>query len=236
MNAIAYVRRSKESTEKTVSLDVQLEAIKRYGTTIGCTGLTVIEHDGISGGNRDRFEDIHRACTDTGSKIVIVYHLDRFARDTEALLNQVRQLAKKGVDVHVVGRGRIDLTTSSGLLMNTVEAAIAEHYRAIISEKTTHALAHLKAQGRRYSGEAPYGYAFVQKGAAGRTYTDFVPAEEEQRIMCKARQLREQGLSLRHIAQRLNEEGYLARSGRPFAPSTLAGILKRQEVPCAVGR
>jgi DNA invertase Pin-like site-specific DNA recombinase len=110
--------------------------------------------------------------------------------------------------------------------MNTVEAAIAEHYRAIISEKTTHALAHLKAQGRRYSGLAPYGYAYLTDGLG----TQVVPDAGEQRILSEARRHANAGASLRHIANLLNEAGYTARSGRPFAPSTLAGILKREEV------
>jgi site-specific DNA recombinase len=222
MNAIAYIRRSKESTEKTVSLDVQERAIIEYARKVGLDLTGMIVDDGVSGGDRERYEQIHTLCREKSARAVIVYHLDRFARDTEALLTQVRSLAKKGIDVHVVGKGRIDLTTSSSLLMTTVEAAIAEHYRALVSEKTRDALALRKAQGRRYSGLAPYGYEFDANG-------QLLPVEREQMVVCRTRELHRLGVSLRHIAHRLEEEGFRARNGNPFAPSTLAGLVKRTQ-------
>lgn len=218
MNAVIYVRRSKESGAKQVSLETQEQHCRAYAEKIGADLLHVIRDDGVSGGDRDRFHQIHCACAECNAKVVIVYHLDRFARDTEAVLHQVRLLAKKGIDVHAVNEGRIDITSSNGLLMTTIHAALAEHYRVLVSEKTKDALAQLKAKGRRYSGKIPYGFNLIGDRLQS--------LEPEQAIIRAIKRLAADGRSIRGIARELEHEGHRARNGQPFAPATIHQILK----------
>jgi DNA invertase Pin-like site-specific DNA recombinase len=152
-----------------------------------------------------------------------VHHLDRFARDVAALLDSLRAFSRRGVELHVVGSGRIEVDSASGFLITGVEGLMAEHYRRLIGEKSRNALARLRAMGRRVSRWAPYGFTF---GAGGR----LVEAPGEQATLRRIADLSGDGLSLRGLARALSSEGFLARNGRPFAAMTLSRLVTNRTV------
>jgi site-specific DNA recombinase len=221
--AIGYTRRSKESGARTVSLDDQRERIVAYCAIQGWQLADVLVDDGVSGGRRERLERIAERVKARGARIIVVYHLDRFARDVAGLLDSVRGFSRRGVELHVVGRGRIETETASGFLITGVEGLMAEHYRRLISEKTRDALARLRAKGRRVSRWAPYGFTF---GPGGRIVE--VPSEQAARRRIVA--LSAAGLSLRALSRLLASEGLVARSGRAFGPMTLSRLVPKRTV------
>ncbi len=221
--ALGYVRRSKESTARTVSLDDQRARIADYCRAQRWELVEVLAHDGVSGGRRERLDRLAERVKAIGARAIVVYHLDRFARDLAATLDYLRRFARRGVELHVVGRGRVEADTASGFIVTAVEGLAAEHYRRVISEKTRDALARLRAKGRRVSRWAPYGFRI---GPGGR----LVREPREEVALIRIRLLSASGLSLRGLARRLATEGLLARNGRPFAPSTLAGLVHIRSV------
>jgi predicted transcriptional regulator of viral defense system len=52
--------------------------------------------------------------------------------------------------------------------------------------------------------------------------------EAEQQIICAVKEFNAAGLSLRVIAGRLRERGYIARNGGEFHPQTINNILKQE--------
>jgi len=157
----------------------------------------------------------------TGARAIVVYHMDHFARDLAATLDFIRRFARRGVELHVVGRGKVEADTASGFIVTAVEGLAAEHYRRVISEKTRDALARLRSKGRRVSRFAPYGYR-IAPGAR------ILPHPKEQAILEEIAALRGAALSLRAISRALEARGILARNGRPFAPMTLARLVDRE--------
>lgn len=220
MLALGYTRRSKESTARTVSLDAQRHAVADYCARQGWQLAEVLEDDGISGGRRERLERLAARVKATGARYVVVYHLDRFARDLAGMLDSLRRFARQGVELHVVGRGRVETDTAAGYLVAGVEGLMAEHYKKLVSEKTRDALARLRQQGRRFTRVAPYGYAFRE----GRMETETL----EQAVLTRIGELRGLGHSLRRMAEALTAEGQLARGGAPFRASTLAVLVHRR--------
>jgi DNA invertase Pin-like site-specific DNA recombinase len=160
---------------------------------------------------------------ETGARFIVVYHLDRFARDLAGTLDYLRRFARRGVELHVVGRGRVEADTASGFIVTAVEGLAAEHYRRVISEKTRDALARLRANGRRVSRWAPYGF---RDAAGGR----LLPAPREQATLRRIVSLHASGLSLRAISRALASEGIRARNGRPFAAMTLSRLVTNPSV------
>jgi len=223
VTALGYVRRSKESGARTISPEDQRARIADYCHGQGWALVEVLADDGVSGGRRERLDRLAERVKATGARVVVVYHLDRFARDLAATLDAVRRFARRGVELHVVGRGRVEADTATGFIVTAVEGLAAEHYRRVISEKTRDALARIRAQGRRVSRWAPYGFRF---GPGGRLIQD--PGEEA--VLARIDRLSAARLSLRAIARQLTAEGLLARGGRPFAPSTLAGLVHNRTV------
>ena len=223
MIALGYIRRSKESGARTVSLEDQRARIEGYCQERGWSLAEVLADDGVSGGRRERLERLAERVKATGARTIVVYHLDRFARDLAATLDYLRRFARRGVELHVVGRGRVEADTATGFIVTAVEGLAAEHYRRVISEKTRDALARLRAKGRRVSRFAPYGYRVAPGGR-------LVVSSKEQALVGDIGALRGQGLSLRAISRDLASRGTLARNGRPFGPSTLLGIVRNRTV------
>lgn len=177
----------------------------------------------MSGGNRERLERLAERVKATGARAIVVYHLDRFARDLAATLDYLRRFARRGVELHVVGRGKVEADTASGFIVTAVEGLAAEHYRRVISEKTRDALSRLRAKGRRVSRFAPYGYRLAARGR-------LVPNPKERAGLAELARLRARGLSFRAISKNLAARGILARNGRPFGPPTLLGIVRNRRV------
>lgn len=217
--AIAYVRRSKESGERTVSLDDQTARVRAYVDAQGWKLGELIVDDGISGGRRERFDRIRAAVATNKATAVVCYHLDRFARDVAGLLDTLRGFSRRGVELHVVGRGRIEAETAAGFLTTSVEAVLAEHYRRVVGEKTRDALAHLRTSGRRYTNVLPFGWRLAANGV------DLVPEPTEQAALATARELRASGASLWKVSAALAELGFVASSGKPFDAKTVSRFL-----------
>jgi DNA invertase Pin-like site-specific DNA recombinase len=221
--ALGYIRRSKESGARTISLEDQRARIEAYCQERRWRLAEVVADDGVSGGRRERLERLAARVKATGARTVVVYHLDRFARDLAATLDYLRRFSRRGVELHVVGRGRVEADTATGFIVTAVEGLAAEHYRRVISEKTRDALARLRVNGRRVSRFAPYGHRL----AAGRR---LVVNPQEHAVLGQIMALRRRGLSLRAISRTLAAKGVLARNGRPFGPSTLLGIVRNRTV------
>jgi hypothetical protein len=78
MIALGYTRRSKESGERTVSLEDQRERITAYCHEDGWHLIDVLIDDGVSGGRRERLRRLADRVRGAGAGVVVVYHLDRF--------------------------------------------------------------------------------------------------------------------------------------------------------------
>jgi len=201
-----------------VSLEDQRARIEDYCGAQGWQLVEVLTDDGVSGGQRRRLHRLAERVRATGARFVVVYNLDRFARDVAGQLDHMRQFSRRGVELHVVGRGRMEADSAAGFLMAGVEGLMAEHYRPLIGEKTRDALARLKGQGRRVSRHAPYGCRLASDGL------HVEPEPQEQAALAWLRALAP-GRSLRALAAALAARGILARNGRPFAPMTLARLV-----------
>jgi DNA invertase Pin-like site-specific DNA recombinase len=155
------------------------------------------------------------------ARVVLIYHLDRYARDVAALLDGLRAYSRRGVELHVVGRGRVEADSASGFLVTGVEGLMAEHYRRLIGEKTRDSLQHLRVRGRRYSGIAPFGY----EAQGGRLVEHQGGAQATLALVAS---LRAAGASWRGVCGRLAERGITQRNGRAWSVALLHRVAIRQ--------
>jgi DNA invertase Pin-like site-specific DNA recombinase len=140
--------------------------------------------------------------------------------------------------------GRPGINTLSPLgkhitkLIFTILSGVAEMQLAMIRERTSKAMRHYQAQGRRMGrlDRCPYGkmpdpYGPMVKDKETGQLTDrparMVDHPEEQAVIARIRQLRAQGNGLRKIAKHLEEAGIPCR-GKLWHASTIASILRRK--------
>ena len=80
---------------------------------------------------------------------ILVSKLDRLGRDAVDVLQTVRLLADRNIQVIVLQLGGVDLTSAAGKLLLTMLVAVAEMERDLLIERTQSGLARAKAQGKR---------------------------------------------------------------------------------------
>lgn len=218
-NAVAYLRVSTaDQATEGVSLEAQEAKIKAWCLLNDYTLAGMFVDAGISGkatANRPELQAALAACSKGGA--LVVYSLSRLARSTSDTLAIADQLQRKSVDLVSLSE-KIDTTSASGKMVFRMLAVLAEFERDQISERTQVAMQHKKAKGERV-GDVPFGSSVAADGI------QLVPDATEQEIIQTVKRLRDEGFTLRGIADRLTTIGYKPR-GAAWHVSTISNILK----------
>lgn len=80
--------------------------------------------------------------------VLIVTKLDRLGRDAIDVSGTVADLEEKGIRVHCLALGGVDLTSSAGKMTKNVINAVAQFERDLLVERTQSGLARAKAAGK----------------------------------------------------------------------------------------
>ena len=80
--------------------------------------------------------------------VLIVTKLDRLGRDAIDVSSTVAQLEARGIRVHCLALGGVDLTSSAGKLTMGVINAVAQFERDLLIERTQAGLARAKSEGK----------------------------------------------------------------------------------------
>lgn len=215
--AVAYYRVSTQRQGRSgLGLEAQQTAVKAYA---GIQGLHLIEQfTEVETGTRKRHRPQLAAAleaTRRAGAVLLIASLDRLARNVAF----VSALMESGVRFVAVDMPEVDNLTIH------VMAAVAEREAQQISARTRAALAARKARGLPLGGPNPS-----------------IPPEARQRgreaqreaarlalwsAAAHAQMLREQGLSLRAIAARLNEGRFRARQGGNWSGKQVHRLLAR---------
>lgn len=221
MKAVGYIRVSTDrQATNGVSLDMQRQKITDYCTLNDFELVDVIEDAGLSGKSVDGRPGVQRAIELACSgevQAVVVYKLDRLARNTIECLEISQRFDSCGASLHSICE-KLDTSTAMGRFFFTLTASLAEMERGIISERTSAALAQKRANGERTGGQVPYGFVGTDDGRLLVDYT-------EQRTIDRVFELRSTGLGYGSICQKLFNEGYRSRKGGRFVRNQIVRIL-----------
>ncbi len=220
---VNYFRVStKRQGQSGLGLEGQEAATKAYAAQSG--KLVIGAYTEVESGKRNDRPQLLKALAHakrSGAALCIA-KLDRLGRNAAFLL--ALQEAKVPI-ICCDNPGANELTI--GLL-----AVIAQHEAKSISERTKAALTAYKARGGKLGGQLPQCRNLVQadrlKGArrsgevvaerANQAYTDLIP---------KLVEMKNEGRSLRAMAEQLNAEGHTTRRGRPWNQVQVARVLER---------
>jgi DNA invertase Pin-like site-specific DNA recombinase len=221
--AVSYLRVSGKAQIDGDGFPRQREAIARFAKAAGLELLGEYRDEGVSGtrelDDREGLSELLTRIRSNGVRIVIVERADRLARDLlvgEVILNQFREL---GVRV-IAADGGTELTAGDDdptrVLIRQVLGAVAQFEKAVIVSKLKAARVRKRRAEGRCEGRKPYGA---------------MPGESEVgAYILKLRRKPKGGerLSFAAIAERLNREGKATRTGKPWAPETIRGIIVRR--------
>ncbi|CAJ7431207.1 MULTISPECIES: recombinase family protein [Burkholderia] len=82
------------------------------------------------------------------SDVLIVTKLDRLGRNAMDVRATVEGLAERGIRVHCLALGGVDLTSAAGRMTMQVLNAVAEFERDLLIERTHAGIARAKAEGK----------------------------------------------------------------------------------------
>lgn len=221
MRAVCYLRVStREQAEEGVSLAAQEEKTRAYCVARDWTCAGVIADEGASGGTLDRpgLQEALDLCRRGEVEVVVVLKLDRLTRSVKDLGDLLEGVfdPKTGADFASVS-DNFDTSTANGRLVLNILASVAQWEREIIIERTTDALAHKKAAGRR-SGQVPFGFDLAGDGDT------LLRVPGELAIIDELRARREAGETLQALADDLNGRGVPTKNGGRWWPATVANI------------
>ena len=218
---VEYYRVSTERQGRSgLGLAAQRTDVTRCINQLG-GGRTLDRFEDIASGKRDDRKALAEAlelCSLTGASLVFA-KFDRLTRD----LGFWCQLKKSGVNFIAA-----DNPFATPLTIDII-IAVATEERRLISERTKKALAAKKAKGDKL-GNPNGATAFGERRGAGATEGRVKKADDfAKRLASRVMPMRENGLSLRAIAERLNADSIRTVQGKEWKATTVKNLIDRLE-------
>lgn len=216
-NVIGYIRVSTTmQANDGVSLDAQRAKIEAWAMLNDYDLKAIHVDSGISGKkikNRPGLQAALDSC-EKGDALV-VYSLTRLSRSVRDTMDISDLLAKTGADLVSLSE-KIDTTSAAGKMIFRMLSVMAQFESDQISERVKFGMDYKKSQGGSM-GTADFGYSVDVDGK-------LIENEAEQLIITTIKGYRDAGISLRTIVSRLNDLGYVSRSGKPLGLTQVARI------------
>ena len=217
VNAVIYARYSSHNqTEQSIEgqlHDGHAYAAKNEYNVIG-------EYiDRALTGTKDARPDFQRMIRDAEKRqfqVVIVWKLDRFARNRYDSAIYKARLKKYGVRVVSVMENITD--SPEGIILEGLLESMAEYYSANLSENVKRGQKESVAKGWFLGARPPYGYRVRDHHLVADERTAPIAREIFRRYAA--------GESLTHIADDLNARGYRTRTGGEFRISSFDSMVK----------
>ena len=157
---------------------------------------------------------------------VYVHSPDRLARRYAYQVLLIDEFRRLGIEILFLNRA-IGLSPEDDLLLQ-VQGMVAEYERAKILERSRRGKRHAAHQGRiSVLSGAPYGYRYIGKHAGGGVARYAIDEAEAPAVRLMFQWIGHERLSIGEVCRRLQQRGYLTRSGKSaWDRTTVWGILK----------
>lgn len=218
---VGYCRVSTMNQKEEGTIRIQEQAIRAHAKAQGIRLLKVFRDDGVSGGLENRpglaamFSYIE---ADPGQvDAVLIFKLDRLARDLYIQEHLIRKLDDLGVELASLKEPDLAGDDPMRKAFRQFMGIVSELEKAFIT---------MRLSGGRVNKATRGGYA------GGRPAFGYVPKARDLNIEADRAaavrdifRLRGEGLPLQGIADHLNGQGIQASNGGPFSRSTIHYIL-----------
>ncbi|MCG2322700.1 recombinase family protein [Staphylococcus epidermidis] len=216
----AYIRVSTERQVEGYSIDGQITQIEQFCQFNGYDLVDIYADRGISGKsmNRPALQRMLQDAKNGKLDCVIVYKINRLARNTSDLLTIVEELHRQNVEFFSLSE-RMEVKNSTGKLLLNILASFSEFERNTILENI-YTGQHQRALEGYYQGNLPLGYNNIPDNKK-----DLMINQHEANIVKYIFESYAKGHGYRKIANALNHKGYVTKKGNPFSISAVTYIL-----------
>lgn len=218
-NAVIYARYSSDKQTEQ-SIDGQIRYCTEYAKRCGYN-IIGSYIDRATSGTTDRRQQFQQMVEDSRKKqfnYIIVWKLDRFARNRYDSAIYKTKLKKNGVKVvsatECLGEG------DESILLEAMLEAMAEVYSRQISQNASRGMRESALKGQTTGGKIPLGYRIENK---------FLVVDELQADVIRfVFSAYANGMTQTQICEECNKRGYKTKSGKQFYTNALSTILKNR--------
>lgn len=217
--AVVYARYSSHN-QREESIEGQLRVCHQYAERMGLEIIREYTDSAISGrtDNRPSFQQMMAEAPRLKYDVVLVYKLDRFARNRYVSATHKNKLKKLGI--RVVSATETISDGADGVLMESILEGFAEYYSVNLSENVKRGMEE-NALHCKSNGASPLGYTVKD----GNYVIEPIGAKAVQLIFDQY----QKGEKIRDIVAYLNEHGFKTRNGVPFKANSLHRILANKK-------
>ena len=220
MTAVIYARYSSDN-QREESIEGQIRECTAYAEK---NGITTVKHyiDRAISAKTDNRPEFQQMIKDSDKKlfdIVLVWKLDRFARNRYDSARYKTQLKKNGVKL--MSATEIISDGPEGIILESVLEGYAEYYSADLSEKVIRGMTENALKGKFSGGAIPFGYTI---NADRRFEIDPLTAP----FVAEAFQRYNDGQTMREIRDWLNEKGIKNKRGGPMTFNVIQHMLSNR--------
>ena len=220
MKAVIYARYSSDN-QREESIEGQLRECTEYAEK---NGYTVLRHyiDRAVSAKTDNRPEFQHMIKDSGKKqfdVIIVWKLDRFARNRYDSTHYKAALKKNGV--RVISATEKISDSPEGILMESILEGFAEYYSADLSEKIVRGMTENALKGKFNGGRVPIGYRVDEEQ---RLQIDSLTAP----FVLEAYKRYAEGQDMKAIRDWLKEKGVTTSKGKPMTYNIVHNMLKNR--------
>lgn len=224
--AVVYLRMSSKKQDK--SIPAQRVEVERYAKQHGFNILREYIDEGISGSESDKRDGFQRLMKDASGKgdfrVILCWDQDRFSRFDPLEANHYWYLLRQSdVRIVTVRQGELDLAELGGWLVASINQHGKAQYLKDLSANVLRGRLRKAEKGLWAGSKAPFGYALTADGRLVLGSADDVSLVK--RIF---KTYAERDISLRELADKLNDEGIKSPSGKFWKGAIVRTILTRE--------
>lgn len=217
--AVIYARYSSDSQTEQ-SIEGQLRVCQEYAQK---NDIMILDNyiDRAMTGTNDNRPEFRRMLKDSAKKnwgIVLVYKLDRFARNQYEAVNNRKKLEDNGVSLMSAMENIPD--TPEGKFFRAVIEGYNEYYSEDVRQKVKRGMNETRLKGNYTGGTLIYGYKVVDR----KVLID----EERAEVVRYIFEAYSKDVYVKDIIANLTERGIL-NHGKPFAKNTVHNILRNEK-------
>lgn len=224
MKAVIYARFSSDR-QREESIEGQLRECHEYARSNGIVIINEYIDRALSASKEtEKRLEFLRMIRDSGKglfDIVLVWKLDRFARNRYDSAHYKSALKKNGVKVVSATEHIAD--GPEGIILESMLEGMAEYYSAELSEKIHRGQKDNALKGLNNGGSVPLGYVLNKQ--TQRLEIDSMTAP----IVAEIFRRYAEGDTIREIRDDLNARGIRTKKGQPFRYSSFSALLKNRK-------
>lgn len=220
MKAVIYARYSSDN-QREESIEGQLRECTAFAEK---NGITVLRHyiDRAYSAKTDNRPEFQNMIKDSGKKLfdmIIVWKLDRFARNRYDSARYKAALKKNGVKV--VSATEVISEGAEGIILESVLEGYAEYYSADLSEKVIRGMTDNALKCKFTGGRRPIGYIIDQE-----QHFQIDPLTAP--FVLEAYKRYDEGSTMSQICDWLNEQGVRNTQGQKLNLTSVQHLLKNR--------